>query len=131
MNDLDANLYREELMDLVKHPSHKGKLTSPTIKQHGVNPMCGDDITLQIHIKDGLIAEFNYYGEACAICMAASEVLADSVEGKSISSAERFDKDSLLDLININLTTSRVKCATLPLETMLEGLKEWKIKSQK
>lgn len=128
---IDKNLYREELMDLIKNPSHKGAISNSTFSHEGNNPMCGDELTMDVLIKDDEIQDIKYSGEACAICFASAEVLSDELIGKSLESITFQTKESLLDLLGITLTTSRVKCAMLPLETLKEGTEIWKNNKKK
>ncbi len=117
-------LYQEELMDIYKDPAHKGILEDATHHSHGTNPMCGDEITLQLKINEGKITDVKFDGDACAVSVIASELLSDHIVGKTVQEAQAITKDDLLMMIGINLTTSRVKCATLALNALhgaLEG----------
>ncbi len=119
------DLYREELMEYYKNPANRGTMESPTIEVAGDNPMCGDELHLQLLIKDGVIEDFKYDGEACAVSIVAASITSEEIIGKTIDEAKKFDKEVLLDLIGANLTTSRVKCATLILEALDESIKKY------
>jgi nitrogen fixation protein NifU and related proteins len=118
-------LYRDELMDIFKNPAHRGAMDDATHHSHGSNPSCGDEIKLQLKIDQGKIADVKFDGDACAVSVIASELLSEHVVGKTIHEALAITKEDLLEMIGINLTTSRVKCATLALNALhdaLEGL---------
>ncbi|MFZ5424273.1 MAG: iron-sulfur cluster assembly scaffold protein [Patescibacteria group bacterium] len=119
------SLYREELLEHIKNPLNKGLLSSPDAEVIEKNPMCGDIIKMQIKVAEGKVAEIGYDGEACGVCIAAASILTDKVlhEKFDINIAKGFSKQDLLDLIGIELTTSRIKCAMLPLEALKNSIK--------
>lgn len=119
------DLYREELMEYYRNPVNRGSMDSPTVEVDGDNPMCGDEVHLQLKIKDGVISDFKYDGEACAVSIAASAITSEEIIGKTVEEAKKFDKSALLDLIGVNLTTSRVKCATLILDALQNSIDEY------
>lgn len=114
MNDL----YREELMDIYKNPVHRGSLKNATFSINGKNPMCGDEICLQLKVSKGKIVDAMFSGEACVVSTISSEILTDYIVGKTVSEVKKIDKDLLLKKIGLNLTTSRIKCATLVLNAL-------------
>ena len=124
----DRNLYREELLELVKNPSYKGKLIPSTIEHEGNNPMCGDRLIYQLSLDENVIRDIKYDGEACAICFASAEILSDELIGKHLTDVKYYNKEKVLELLGVNLTTSRIKCAMLPLETLQEVSKLWQKK---
>ncbi len=122
MND---NLYREELMEIYKHPHNRGSMTNPSVSVVKDNPMCGDQISFQLLIKDGVIKDAKYNGSACAVSIISSETLLVALKDKTVGQAGKLSKDDILDLVNLNLTTSRVKCATLCLDALHEALQTY------
>ena len=118
------DIYREELMEHYKYPQNRGHVHDATCETTQKNPMCGDVITMQLKIEGGSIKDIKFDGEMCAVSVASASVLTEEVLGKSLEDAKKVTKDELLDLLGVELTTSRIKCATLPLETlqnMIEG----------
>lgn len=122
------SLYREELMELYKHPTHKGQLTAPTSTATKKNPMCGDEITLQLAVKDGKITDAKFDGIACSVTVISSELLSENVIGKTIDEAKKITKDDFLKAVNLNLTTSRVQCAVLALTALSAAIKDYETK---
>ncbi len=121
------DIYREQFMDIFKNPSNRGKLSEPSEELTKNNPMCGDVITMQLKLNGGIIEDIKFDGSACAVSIASASILTDEVKGKSIDEALKIDKEKLLNMLGVELTTSRVKCAMLPLDTlhgMLEGLED-------
>lgn len=84
--ELDS-LYQEMILDHYKKPHHKG-LPTGAIQVHHVNPNCGDEITLSLEIKDGVIDNLIWDGVGCSISQASASIMSDLVSGKSISTAQ-------------------------------------------
>lgn len=120
-------MYRDDLMDIYKNPVNKGVLPDADAHSHKKNPMCGDELTLSLKIGDGKIIDAKFDGTACAVSVISASILTEHLKGKTLEEAYKITKDELLELIDLNLTTSRVKCATLVLDALksaLEGVLE-------
>jgi nitrogen fixation NifU-like protein len=130
--ELDS-LYQEIILDHYKHPHHAGLREPYEAEVHHVNPTCGDEVTLRVHLADGLVEDVSYDAIGCSISQAAASVMADLVIGKKIDDAvavhETFltlmqgkgqvepDEDVLEDGIafaGVAKFPARVKCALLP-----------------
>jgi nitrogen fixation NifU-like protein len=129
--DLDS-LYQEIILDHYKNPHHKGLRDPFEAEVHHVNPTCGDEVTLRVHVRDGVVADVSYDAVGCSISQASASVLTDLVIGKSVGEAmsihEEFlalmqgrgtvepDEDVLEDGIafaGVAKFPARVKCALL------------------
>ena len=134
-------LYREIVNEHNLHPVHKKVIESPDLVMRGVNPSCGDDITLSLKITDGVITDAGYEGSGCAISQASVDMMVDQIIGKNKEEAiklagtfmgmikgEITDEESLeaLDeaaaLQDVAHMPARVKCAVLGWHTMQEML---------
>ena len=130
-SELDA-LYQEIILDHYKHPHHKGLRDPFEAEVHHVNPTCGDEVTLRVHLADGKVADVSYDSVGCSISQASASVMTDLVIGKPIDEAmsihESFltlmqgrgnvepDEDVLEDGIafaGVAKFPARVKCALL------------------
>ena len=121
------DFYSEELIDAYKNPRYRGKIDKPSVEVVEKNPMCGDEVTLQLDIKNRVIKDAKFHGSACVVSVVSSEFLIDNLIGKSVEEASKIDKEAILKMINLNLTTSRVKCATLALTALKHALAEKKV----
>lgn len=124
------DLYREEFMDIFRHPQNRGSLENPSASAHKKNPMCGDSLILRLKIEKGIIEDAKFEGEACAVAVISSSILTDYLIGKSVDEAKKINKDRLLEMIGLNLTTSRISCATLVLYALEEALKNYENKEK-
>ena len=129
--DVDA-LYQEIILDHYKNPHHKGLREPFEAEVPHVNPTCGDEVTLRVHVADGKVADVSYDAVGCSISQASASVLTDLVIGKEVGEAmsihEEFltlmqgkgtvepNEDVLEDAIafaGVAKYPARVKCALL------------------
>ncbi len=84
--ELDA-LYQEIILDHYKHPHHKGLRDPFEAEVHHVNPTCGDEVTLRVHLSEGVVEDVSYDALGCSISQASASVLTDLVIGKPVEQA--------------------------------------------
>lgn len=116
------DFYRSELMDIYKDPSHKGHIHNPSVDLNKHNAFCGDKLHLSLKIKNNIIEDAKFEGSMCFVSIMGAEFLLEEIIGKTIDEAKKIDKDKLLQLIDLNLSTSRVNCATLTLNALKEAI---------
>lgn len=119
------DLYQEELMDIFKNPHNKGKIKNPSVVVSKKNPMCGDELTLELDIKNNIVRDAKFEGSACSVSVISSSILTDYLIGKKLTEIKKLTKEDLLKLINLNLTTSRVACATLVYYALSDAIKNY------
>ena len=112
------DLYREEILDHYKHPRHFGHLEEPSLVFHDSNPFCGDEITLELKIEDGKVADVAFTGHGCAISRAAASMMSEEIVGKPLAELREWHKEDILDLLGIEVGPVRLKCALLPLKAL-------------
>ncbi len=121
-------LYREAILDHYRHPRHKGHLEAADIQYHDHNPFCGDEITVQLKVEDGVVVDAAFDGHGCAISQATASMLMEEVIGKRVDELKEWDKEFVLELLGIEIGPVRLKCALLPLKALkagVWGLDEW------
>jgi nitrogen fixation protein NifU and related proteins len=116
------DLYRDYILEHSRRPHNFGVLEAPTVSHEGANPLCGDRITMQLGIRDGKVAEVAFTGRGCAISQASASLLTDEVKGMTVDAATAYRADELLDLLGIEISPARLKCAMLSLETLTAAL---------
>ena len=99
-------------------------LENPTATYEGANPLCGDRITLMLGIRDGVVAEVGFTGRGCAISQASASLLTDEIKGKPVEEVAKLSTQDLLDLLGIEISPARLKCALLSLDTLEHALAE-------
>lgn len=119
------DLYRSELMEIYKDPTYRGSLKDPTIVLEKQNAFCGDRLHLNLKIKDQKIVDAKFNGELCFVSIIGADFLLQEIIGKSLQEAKKIDQKKLLEIIDLNLSTSRVACATLTLKALQEALDKY------
>ena len=125
---MSDDLYREAILDYYKHPRHKGHLAAPDFQYHDHNPFCGDEITVELKVENGVVVDAAFDGHGCAISQATASMLMEEVMGKPLDEIKTWDKQYILDLLGIELGPVRLKCALLSLKALKAGaygLEEW------
>jgi len=116
------DLYSETILDHYRHPRHRGLLSRPSARVVQHNPLCGDVIKLDISVKDGTVVDARFLGAGCAISQAATSLLLDSIQGKSIRSLERLTTQNIIDLLGISVSKAREQCAQLGLTALQKAI---------
>ncbi|HZJ08482.1 MAG TPA: SUF system NifU family Fe-S cluster assembly protein [Trueperaceae bacterium] len=127
------DLYQSAILDHSRHPRNHGELDEHHVAQEGLNPSCGDELTLYLRVDGGRVAAASFVGEGCAISQAASSLMTEAITGLELAAAhelaQRFKAmirglgadESLGEsrvLQGIAKLPARVKCATLPWVTL-------------
>lgn len=132
-----GNIYTAALMQHNSHPDYKYEMEGCTCSHEGVNPSCGDELTLQLRIEDGVIEEASFVGSGCAVSQASADMMADLITGEAVEEAKRLvglflgmikgealseedkeDLDEAAELESISRMPARVKCAELAWRTL-------------
>jgi nitrogen fixation protein NifU and related proteins len=117
------DLYREEILEHYRRPHNFGTLEEPDAVHEGSNPLCGDRITMMLALSpDGRVADVAFTGRGCAISQASASMLTDEIRGRSIGDLEALGSQEVLDLLGIDISPARLKCALLSLETLQHAL---------
>lgn len=131
-----SELYQEIILEHAKRPMNRGVLEDATVTVPAENPSCGDEVTLQLKVADGRIADVRFTGQGCAICMASASMMTRAVKGKECAEAGALfqavhdgvkgtgpaPKGELGSLAGVKDFPQRVKCALLAWEALREAL---------
>ena len=102
----------------------------PDASYEGANPLCGDRITLMLGVKDGVIERVAFTGRGCAISQASASLLTDEIKGKPLAEVAAFRADDLLDLLGIEISRARLKCAMLSHDSLQHTLTDLGVAEQ-
>lgn len=118
-----SDLYREIIIDRYKNPQHRGNLDPADISFEDENPLCGDQIRIDLSLDDHeRVKEAVFSGHGCAISQASADLLIESIQGKSLDEIKKLSKADVLDLLGIELSPIRLKCALLSLKVLKAGV---------
>jgi nitrogen fixation protein NifU and related proteins len=117
------DLYRENILDHYKHPHNWSPpapmLEAPDLEFHDLNPLCGDELTVQLALdSEGRIADVRFSGHGCAISQAAASMTSDEVKGMRVEELMNLDRSFVLELLGIDISATRMKCALLSLKVL-------------
>ena len=132
-------LYRELILDHYKNPRHHKTLPSPDVTAEGYNPVCGDEVAMQLDFEGDTLEDIGLHGRGCSISQASGSMMSELVTGKSIDEIRRLsaeftdmlrepegeapeDLGDLEALQGVAKFAVRVKCATLPWRTLEDGI---------
>ncbi len=116
-------MYRQQILDHYKNPRNHGELEDPTFSHTGENPMCGDEIRLDIKLdsEGETIDSVAFDGDGCAISIAATSMLTTELEGMPVEQLVSMDRDDMLELLGVDISPMRVKCAVLGEKVAQDG----------
>ena len=113
------DLYGEIILDHFQNPHHHGRLDNATLSGRDSNPLCGDQIQLDLVTdQDGTIVDVGFTGQGCAISQASASMLTDELIGKSLFEAVQISNEDIYHMLGVPLSPARVKCALLSLVTL-------------
>jgi nitrogen fixation NifU-like protein len=136
------DLYRDVIMDHYRYPRHRNPVEAPDITAEGYNPLCGDEISLQLKLKNGCIEKVGVQVRGCSISQASGSMMAEQLVGKTPAEAEMLINafhrmmhgediegvgeelgEDIEALSGVRKFPVRIKCALLPWTTLEEGIK--------
>ena len=112
------SLYKEIVLDQYKDPHNFGTLDPADYTAEDSNPLCGDQIRMDLRVEDGIVTDVKFNGRGCAVSIASASILTDMVLGRPLEEVRQISKDELLDEIGIPVSPARMKCATLGLTVL-------------
>ena len=115
------DLYRDNIIDHYQNPRNFGTLEHPDISYEDSNPVCGDEIRMDLKIQDERVIDARFSGHGCSISQASASMLTEEIIGKSLEEVKQIDKQYLLDLLGIPLGPVRLKCALLSWKVLKAG----------
>jgi nitrogen fixation NifU-like protein len=140
---LSDDLYRETILDHYHNPRHRGKIDNPGVTIEGVNPLCGDELTLYMNVENDKLEDVKIEAKGCSISMASGSMMSEAVHGQPVAKVEEIaglfkqmmldktksvelpdDLEELAALQGVKKYPVRIKCALLPWNTLLQGIQE-------
>ena len=116
---MEEQLYREQILEHYKRPHNFGRLEDCDLEFEDNNPFCGDEQHVTIKLDgDDRVAGVAFEGKGCAISTAATSLLTDELEGRSREELLRLPKEFVLELLGIDISATRMKCALLGLKVI-------------
>ena len=119
-----SDMYRQQILDHYKNPRNYGELEGADIEHVGENPMCGDTIKMFLELADDedTIQHVSFIGDGCAISQASASMLSEELRGTSLSAVREMDRDDVIDMLGVDLSPMRIKCAVLAEKVAQDGV---------
>ncbi len=120
---LGSDMYRQQILDHYKNPRNYGELEDSDFEHVGENPLCGDTIKLFVKLADDdeTIERVSFVGDGCAISQASASLLSTELRGKTLEEVQEMDREDVEELLGVDLTPMRVKCAVLAEKVAQDG----------
>jgi nitrogen fixation protein NifU and related proteins len=112
------DLYRDYILEHYKRPRNFGELQPHDLEAKEHNPLCGDELGVQIRVKDDRIEDLRFHGHGCAISQAAASIASDELKGMRLEEVRDLGADWMIDLLGIPVSATRRKCALLNLKVV-------------
>jgi nitrogen fixation NifU-like protein len=112
------DFYRDYILDHYRNPRNFGSLEGSDAEAEDLNPLCGDQIKMQLKLDDGIVKDLRFSGKGCAISQASASMLTEMVKGMKISDVAKLSKDAVLENVGIGISPTRMKCAMLGLRVL-------------
>ena len=139
MSSAETDLYQELVLEHKRSPRNFGHLSAPTHQARGTNSSCGDDLSVELNIAHGRVADIRFHGQGCAICMASASMMSEAVKGQEIATAQALQQHfravltgeesadiaplgKLVSLAGVSRYPGRIKCALLGWHALMHAI---------
>ncbi len=113
------DFYRDYILDHYKNPRNFGTLEPHDLEHHDVNPLCGDELGVHVVVDEsGTITDLRFHGQGCAISQASASIASEELIGMEADAAAALGADWMIELLGIDISPTRRKCALLSLKVM-------------
>jgi nitrogen fixation NifU-like protein len=122
---MGSDMYRQQILDHYKNPRNYGELDDADFSHVGENPSCGDTIRMDVRLEDDgdTIDYVAFSGDGCAISQASASLLTEQLPGTTLSELDAMDRDDVVDMLGVDISPMRIKCAVLAEKVAQDGAK--------
>jgi nitrogen fixation NifU-like protein len=120
---MGSDMYRQQILDHYKNPRNYGELEDTSFSHIGENPLCGDEISFDVTLADDgeTIERVAFTGDGCAISQASASLLSQELPGMTLGEVDELDRDDAVDLLGVEVSPMRIKCAVLAEKVVQDG----------
>jgi nitrogen fixation NifU-like protein len=113
-----AALYSDVIRERWRRPRFRGELPDATAVAEDVNPLCGDRVRVFVRVEDATVTAARFIGDACAICTASADVVAELAQGRTPAAAAALGTADVLAVLQADIRPTRMRCVTLPVSVL-------------
>jgi len=125
---MDRQTRIDFILDHYENPRHYGALPDATISQQGINPGCGDRVTIYLKVDgDERIAGISFEGEGCTISQAGASIVTEMFTGQTLADVEAASAEAILEMMGREIAATRLKCAALGLNAAKEAVRRLRV----
>ena len=117
------SIYQDVILDHYRNPRNFGTLPKATHQADVLNPTCGDKLHMDIRVKNDIIEDIRFSGSGCAISLASASLLTEKVKKMPVKEARAIEPKEILEMLGVTLSSVRLKCGLLSLETLHKALR--------
>ena len=122
---MSLDMYAEQILDYYKSPRNFGEIKNCQVHARDLNPLCGDEIEIFAKLNSGKIGEIKFRGSGCAISQASASMLTENVSGKTLEQILKMGEKEILEMLGIEVSLARKKCAMLGLWVLQMGVRKF------
>jgi nitrogen fixation NifU-like protein len=112
------DFYRDYILDHYRSPRNFGNLENADVEAEDINPLCGDQIKMELKVDDGVVRDVRFSGKGCAISQASASMLTEQIKGMKLADVAKLSKEAVLENVGIGISPTRMKCAMLGLRVL-------------
>lgn len=116
------DLYRQYILEHYKSPRNFGELDPFDVKYADNNPLCGDEVSMTLRVRDGVVTDVRFTGRGCAISQASTSILTENIKGKTVDELRQVGPAQVIEELGVDVSPARRKCALLGLKVLQGGL---------
>ncbi|MFB6130017.1 MAG: Fe-S cluster assembly sulfur transfer protein SufU [Salinigranum sp.] len=122
---MGSDMYRQQILDHYRNPRNRGEIEDATFSHVGENPSCGDTIRMDVKLEDDgeTIERVTFTGDGCAISQASASMLTQRLPGTTLSELEAMDREDVTEMLGVDISPMRIKCAVLAEKVAQDGAK--------
>jgi nitrogen fixation NifU-like protein len=120
---MEEQMYKENILEHYKNPQNKGMPEFFNLEGKGINPSCGDMLEVFLLSEEDKIREAMFDGAGCAISVAGASMFTEHVKGKTLDEVKNIKKEKMYELLGIEISPAREKCALLSYRAVMEAVK--------
>ena len=120
-------LYNKDILKLWREPKNFGELKNPTHEHSEANTICGDEMVVQMIVKNDIIKDAKFFGTGCLVCIVFASELTEIIKNKSKKDVLKMTQEDLLNLLNLDISPLKMQCACLSLDAVKNCLRKGKL----
>jgi nitrogen fixation protein NifU and related proteins len=115
-------VYSDVIRERWRRPRFRGEVAGATAVAEDVNPLCGDRVRVSVRVEGPSVAAVRFVGDACAICLASADVVAELAEGRARDEAAALTTEAVLEVLQADIRPTRMRCVSLPIGVLATAL---------